>query len=113
MVMATSANSDLVPVRKATKTRLESLKGARSYDEVIRDLLDSAPTAGPAEKATASATRDPDEQLLIARLAQQRWMLWRADGKIRDVGPRLVEYRIDEPTREVRIDRPQRRGFAP
>lgn len=85
----TRPGSDLVPVRKETKERLSRLKGERSYDELIRDLLARAelPPALPLERPWP-----PHKQLALAELAAKRWRLATERGTIVGRGPRLVEY---------------------
>lgn len=126
--MPTGAGSDLLPVRKATKRELAQLKGSATYDATIRALLDTAlPEAvrarlqrRPAQRKRAprappSAWRDPEKQRLIADLAAESWKSWRREGRVVDLGPRMVAWRTSAPSkREVNsIGSPSRRGFAP
>lgn len=121
--MPTAPGSDVVPLRKETKRRLARLKGEGTYDDVIRDLLSAADADGlaaaralrqdTAPAPAPSPDRDPEEQLLVARLAAERWRLWRRSGRARDLGPRLVEWRPEEGDREVTYVVSRRRGFSP
>ena len=109
--MPTGRNSDVIPVRKATKQRLDELRGRQSYDAALRKLLGEPVESDAGSRP--SPDRDPDEQLLIARLAAQRWRLWAEQGRVKWLGPRLVEYWPSEPQREVSYVVARRRGFAP
>lgn len=87
--MPTRAGSDVVPVRKETKRRLEALRGEGSYDSAIQALLAqaSAPPAVALDRGLA-----PDEQLALADLAARRWALAIKRGVLREIGPRLIVY---------------------
>lgn len=124
--MATGATSDLVPVRKATKQRLAELKGDASYDAALRALLDATPIevvrsrlrparASPAAPSVPSAAREPEEQLLIPRLAEESWRAWRRAGIARDRGERMISFFPDARggPDEVRIAARRDRGFPP
>lgn len=111
--MPTSLRSDVVPLRKETKARLEALKGEGSFDEVLRMLLDAFERGPPRAPAARGPERAPEEQVALAELAARRWALWRRNGRVRDLGPRVVAYYPRRTKREVRIDWPGRRGFAP
>lgn len=110
--MATSPRSDVVPLRKETKARLEALKGDGSFDDVLRLLLDAFERSPP-RPPSRGPERAPEEQVALADLAARRWALWRRDGRVRDVGPRVVAYYPRQARREARVDWPGRRGFAP
>ena len=117
--MPTGRESDVIPLRKATKRRLDGVRGDQTYDAAVRRLLDThfgpalAEAEPPPREAPASAARHPDEQLLIARLAEARWRLWESRGRIRWLGPRLVEYWPSQAKAEVTYVVPRRRGFTP
>ena len=111
--MATSPRSDVVPLRKATKARLERLKGDGSFDDVLRMLLDAFERAPSPEPGSRGPERSPQEQVALADLAARRWALWKRDGRVREIGPRIVAYYPRQARREVRVDWPSRRGFAP
>ena len=87
--MPTRPGFDLVPVRKETKEALARLKGDRTYDEVVQALLADAsrPATVPRDRA-----RDPEEQIALADLAAKRWRMAVAEGRIDELGPRLVVY---------------------
>lgn len=108
--MATASGADVIPLRKETKARLSQLKGERTYDEVVRVLLDRTERAAP--PSPSGEARHPDEQLALAELAAERWRLWEASGRVRTLGPRLVSYKPREAGREVRLGG-IRRGFPP
>lgn len=115
--MATSAGSDVLPLRKATKARLMALKGDASYDDLLQRLLDavdeSVLRAGPAG-APHAPSRHPEEQLSLADLARTRWSLWRKSGRVTDIGRRMVEYYPPPPSRrKVKLVWPGRRGLPP
>lgn len=95
--MPTSPDSDVIPVRRTTKRRLEAIKGERTFDELVRALLDLSdePPRLPFDRPRA-----PEEQLALADLAATRWRLACRDGRIREIGPRLVSMRTG--TRERR-----------
>ena len=88
--MPTRPGFDVIPLRRATKERLEALKGDASYDAVLQSLLAEAdrPPATPLGRE-----RDPQEQLALAELAARRWELARRRGQIQELGPRLIVYR--------------------
>lgn len=115
--MPTRPGSDLIPLRKATKERLAVLKGSRSYDGLLRALLDAAAPGGPPEGSQGPSGRHshPDEQLALAALAARRWQAWLTEGRVVEVGPRLLVYRTrkNAPRRSLRVEWSGRRGFAP
>lgn len=98
--MPTRPGADLVPVRKETKTRLAALKGSRSFDQLLRTLLERAeePSRAPLDRP-----RTPDEQLALADLAARRWDLALALGVLEEIGPRLIVYRTGKRER-ARLD---------
>lgn len=128
MAMATGVNSDLLPVRKATKAQLARLKQEATYDEVVRALLELSPPdeirarlrpAPPRSRPAApraSDWREPDKQRLIASLARESWAAWRRSGKVSDRGPRAVAYFPSTPgstVRRTRVTPVERRGLPP
>lgn len=109
--MPTRPGSDLVPVRTETKQRLAELKGDRTYDAVIRALLDNA---APSPLAPAARERAPEDQVALARLAAKRWRMRVEEGRIEELGPRLFVYHTQkEPRRKLRVTWTDRRGIAP
>lgn len=88
--MPTRPGFDLVPVRKETKERLARLKGTRSFDDALRQLLDEAelPARVPLERGWP-----PEKQLALADLAARRWQIAKDRGLIEEIGPRLVVLR--------------------
>lgn len=111
--MPTSPRSDVVPLRKETKARLEAMKGDGSFDDVLRALLDAFERSPSLSSSPREPGRSPEEQVALADLAARRWALWRREGRVRDDGPRVVSYYPRQSRREVRVDWPERRGFAP
>ena len=107
MGMATAPGSDVVPVRKETKARLAALRQGRTFDEVIRDLLEGRIAAPPPRDRPRSA----QEQLALAELARRRWQLLVKSGTLVERGPRLVTWNIPkEEPRDLRVTWPARRG---
>lgn len=136
--MPTRPSSDVLPLRKTTKQALTDVKGDASYDEVLRTLLEMVPpdelqrrleenrTAEERaqrlrkeaeERARLGAERSPDKQLLIARLARQRWQRWQEEGQVKELGPRLLAWNPGPPQTEaqpgVKLALQPRRGFPP
>lgn len=131
--MPTSLGSDLVPARKETKRQLESVKGRRTYDDVLRALLQLTPpdvlaarlrmedaTMGRVVRARsaegAQPSRSPEKQLLIAELAEARWARWLADGRVARVAPRRYAWRLTAPEADrggASIVRRPGRGLPP
>lgn len=118
MAMPTGPDNTLIPVRKATKERLAAVKGRESFDEMLTELLRAVPPEvlrarldarrealqTVVERRTARAQgregvfpRSADKQLLIARLAEKRWKLWLAQGKVERLGPRRYRWNIGNP----------------
>lgn len=96
--MPTRPGFDLVPVRKATKSRLAALKGEGSFDDLIQQLLASAesPPAAPLERPWPA-----HKQEALADLAAKRWQLALDRGRIEERGPRLIVYRTRTSGRRV------------
>jgi L-fucose isomerase-like protein len=132
--MPTSLSSDVVPLRKTTKRMLAGVKGRDSYDDLLGTLLEAVPPeelrralarkralAGNAAKVRAQMDerirrgleRSPEKQLLIAKLARERWARWEREGRIERVGPRVVAWRPMPTGGERRMDLvwQRRRGF--
>jgi len=107
--MPTRPGADLVPVRKATKERLLALKGERTFDDAIRDLLEAGSRA-----PRMARDRSPDEQVALAQLAARRWSEGVAQGRIEEKGERLIVLRLRKPARRtLDVSWSGRRGFDP
>lgn len=107
--MPTRPGADLVPVRKATKERLLALKGERTFDDAIRDLLEAGSRMRPLGRE-----RSPDEQVALAQLAARRWADALAKGRIEEKGERLLVLRLRKPARRtLDVSWSGRRGFDP
>ena len=111
--MPTRPGFDLVPLRKETKARLARLKGGRSFDALLQDLLASAGDLDA--RPVPSKARDPEEQLALADLAARRWKALVAQGRIEERGPRLLVYwtRKDAPRRRLDVRWTGERGLPP
>lgn len=120
--MATGINSDVLPVRKATKAELSSLKGGATYDEVVNVLLELVPEElvrarlRPRSSRTPrpeSSWREPEKQRLTAHLAAESWAAWRRQARVADRGPRAVAYFPKIPEKRSPLVSSERRGLPP
>lgn len=124
--MPSSALSTLVPVRKVTRERLLVRKGGATFDEAISLLLDATPALrplpvsdepvrrGPPPRLEPDGRRTPEKQLLLRELSVVAWAERLRRREIVEVGPRLFTWAPAPIADEgVRVDWPERRGFAP
>jgi hypothetical protein len=115
----TAAGSDVVPLRKATKERLRTLKDDATFDDVVAALLDAVDPETVRARlgsvaAAAAPPREPEKQLMIADLAARRWRERLARGQLVELAPRLFAWNTtQEVPRRANIVWPERRGFAP
>lgn len=120
--MPTSPLSTVIPLRRATRARLEELREQRTFDATLREILDALPPAAllgqPAEPSRVTPEpadrRSPAKQLLLARLAEAAWRERVARGEIERVGERMVVWSSPSRVEEVpRVVRERRRGLPP
>ena len=116
--MATSAGSDVVPVRRTTKTRLAQYR-TTTYDALLSDLLATSPAglearlalkaAEPANRALGLARprteRTPAKQLLLAEVARERRRQWERQGRLVPLGPRRTRYIAVRPRPAAVVER--------
>lgn len=127
-------------MRKATKEALAEAKGDRSYDEVLRTMLEMVPLdevrrqmerrreddaramrlrMESMERLRRGLERSPEKQVLIADLARQRWKRWVQEGRVKELGPRLVAWNrkaaatSSEPRAGVKLAWQPGRGLPP
>lgn len=96
--MPTRPGFDVVPLRRDTKRRLTAMKGERSYDQLLVELLDRSETPPPAPRERPWPEH---KQLALADLAAKRWALAAKRGQLAERGPRLVIYRTGMRERRV------------
>jgi hypothetical protein len=110
----TGPNNALLPIRKATKQRLDEAKGAQTYDALLNALLAAVPPAQLKERLEAEQAREEaalasrkaflsappelrrsgEKQVLIARMAERGWRRWLREGKIQRLGPRRYRWNL-------------------
>lgn len=88
--MPTRAGFDLIQLRRETKERLARLKQDRSFDEVVRELLDRAESPAP---SVLERPWPAHKQDALADMAAKRWQRALSTGQILERGPRLLVYR--------------------
>lgn len=118
--MPTSPRSTVVPLRRATRARLEALRGGRTFDEAILDLLDAAgplallaaaPREAPTPRETASR-RSPAKQALLARVAAAAWRRSVEEGALVRRGPRALDWTPPPRAQEkLDVEQDRRRGL--
>ena len=110
--MPTSPRSDVIPLRKETKRRLEAIKGERTFDELVHELIETRATL-VADPPREQRARDPQEQVALAELSAVRWRQAVASGRIAELGPRLLVLNLKAtPRRRLHVTWDGRRGIS-